>query len=103
MCYNIVELQLCFVHVQVKKMALQMKPYRFQEAPRETSKTRKVMGWCTAQHKLLLFCVKTTMKESCNFELACLKKKKKKKKETKTLWLSSDFLVWYFCDAFSCH
>jgi len=39
------------------------------------------MGWCTAQWtqwKMLQFCVKTTVKESCKFELACLKKKKKK-------------------------
>jgi len=28
------------------------------------------MGWCTAQYKLLLFCVKTIVKESHNFELA---------------------------------
>jgi len=37
----------------------------------------KAMGWCTAQFKMLLFCVKTTMKESCNFELALLNKNKK--------------------------
>ena len=39
------------------------------------------MGWCTAQCKMLLFCAKTIVKESRNFELARLKKKKKKKKE----------------------
>jgi len=36
------------------------------------------MGWCTAQWKMLLFCAKTIVKESCKFELARLKKKKKK-------------------------
>ena len=39
------------------------------------------MGWCTAQWKMLLFCVKNIVKESHKFELAHLKKKKKKKKE----------------------
>ena len=33
----------------------------------------KAMGWCTAQCKMLLFCVKTIVKESCNFELGRLK------------------------------
>jgi len=42
---------------------------------------KKAMGWCTAQWKMLLFCVKTIMKESHKFELACLKKKKKKKEK----------------------
>ena len=36
------------------------------------------MGWCTAWCKILLFCVKTIMKESHNFELARLKKKERK-------------------------
>jgi len=60
------------------------------------------MGWCTAQWKMLLFCVKTIVKESRKFELACLKKKKKKKKKKKekTFWPSGDFLVRYFRDAF---
>jgi len=35
----------------------------------------KVMGWCTAQCKMLLFCTKAIVKESCTFELADLKKK----------------------------
>ena len=30
---------------------------------------------------MLLFCAKTIVKESHNFELACLKKKKKRKKK----------------------
>ena len=59
----------------------------------------KVMGWCTAQCKMLLFCAKTVVKESRNFELAHLKKKKKK--ERKTFWLSSNFLVQYFHNAFT--
>ena len=38
----------------------------------------KAMGWCTAQCKMLLFCVKTVMKASPwhSFELACLKNTK---------------------------
>ena len=52
----------------------------------------KAMGWCIAQ-----FFAKTIMKESSNFELACLKKKKKKKK---TFLPSGSFLVRYFRDAF---
>jgi len=44
---------------------------------------KKAMGWCTALWKMLLFCVKTIMKESCKFELAHLKKKKKKKERKK--------------------
>ena len=52
------------------------------------------MGWCTAQCKMLLFCAKTIVKESRNFELARLKKKKKKKKEKHfgrlaTFWFST--------------
>ena len=42
---------------------------------------KKAMGWCTAQWKMLLFCVKTIVKESHKFELARLKKKKKKKEK----------------------
>ena len=37
---------------------------------------KKVMGWCTAQWKMLLFCAKTIVKESRKFELAHLKKMK---------------------------
>jgi len=37
------------------------------------------MGWCSAQWKMLVFCAKTIVKESCTFELACLKKKKEEK------------------------
>jgi len=40
-----------------------------------------VMGWCTTQCKMLLFCVKTIVKESHNFELAHLKKKRRRNKE----------------------
>jgi len=36
----------------------------------------QIWGWCTAQWKMLLFCVKTSVKESRKFEIACLKKKK---------------------------
>jgi len=48
---------------------------------------------------MLLFCAKTIVKESHNFELARLKKKKKKKKK-KTFWLSGNFLVQFFRNAF---
>jgi len=44
---------------------------------------------------MLLFCAKTIMKESREFELACLKKKEKHE-----FGLSGDFLVRYFRDAF---
>jgi len=42
---------------------------------------------------MLLFCAKTIVKESCNFELARLKKKKK---EGKTIWQSGKFWVGTF-------
>jgi len=51
---------------------------------------------------MLLFCAKTTVKESRKFELTRLKKKKKKtekKKKEKHFWLSGDFLVRCFRDA----
>jgi len=35
---------------------------------------KKAMGWCTAQWKMLLSCVKTIVKESRKFELARLKR-----------------------------
>jgi len=60
---------------------------------------KKVMGWCTAQWKMLLFCANTIVKESHKFELARLKKKKKKKKKILAVWwlsgsvLSRCFLV----------
>jgi len=38
------------------------------------------MGWYTAQWKML-FCAKTSMKESGKFELTHLKKKKKNEKK----------------------
>ena len=62
----------------------------------------KVMGCCTAQCEMLLFCLKTIIKESPCFELAHLKKKVKKK-ERKAFWQSDDFMVQYFCDAFLCY
>jgi len=40
---------------------------------------KKAMGWCAAQWKMLLICVKTIVKESREFELARLKMKKKEK------------------------
>ena len=50
---------------------------------------------------MLLFCVKTVVKESFNFEMANLKKKMKKK-ERKTFLPSGNFLVRYFCDSLFC-
>jgi len=44
------------------------------------------MCWCTAQCKMLPFCVETITKESCNFVLAHLKKKKKKKERFHHSW-----------------
>jgi len=41
------------------------------------------MCWCIAQCKMLLFCAKTIVKESREFELARLTKKKKKRKKKK--------------------
>ena len=55
---------------------------------------KKVMDWCTAQWKKLLFCVKTIVKESRKFELACLKKKKKK--ILAVWWLSGSVLSRWF-------
>jgi len=61
----------------------------------------KVMGWCTARCKMLPFCAKTIMKESCNFELARLKKKKKKERKTFLAVWQLFGLVLSQC--FSCH
>ena len=54
---------------------------------------KKVMGWCTAQCKMLLFCAKTIVKESCKFEQARLKKKKKKEKHFGSLATSGSVLM----------
>jgi len=43
---------------------------------------------------MLLFCAKTIVKESCEFE-------RPSEEEERTFWPSGDFLVWYFRDAFS--
>ena len=50
-------------------------------ALRDFKPGKKAMGWCTAQWKTVLFCAKTTVKESRKFELARLKKKKNKTEE----------------------
>ena len=47
------------------------------------------MGWCTAQWKMLLFCVKTIVKESRKFELARLKKKEKHFGRLVTFWFGT--------------
>ena len=70
-------------------MASQRKPQFFSERfelPRVTSNLEKTMGWCSAQWKILLFCVKTIMKESRKFELARVKEKKKKEKHFDCFW-----------------
>jgi len=57
---------------------------------------KKAMGWCTTHWKLLLFCAKTIVKESCKFELARLKKKKKKEKHfgrLATFWFSAFMML----------
>jgi len=46
---------------------------------------------------MLLFCAKTIMKESRQFELACLKEKKKKEKHMP----SGDFLVTFWFGTFA--
>jgi len=55
------------------------------------------MGWCAAQWKMLLFFAKTIVKESCKFELA------RRRRRRRRFWLSGDFLVRYFRDAFKLH
>ena len=42
------------------------------------------MGWCTAQYKMLLFCVNP---ESYNFELVCLNKKNKIRRKGRKITL----------------
>ena len=47
----------------------------------------KAMGWYTTQWKMLLFCAKTIVKESHNFELAQPKKMKKMKMKMKMMMM----------------
>ena len=47
----------------------------------------KAMGWCIAQCKMLLFCVKPIVKESCNFELHIPSEEEEKRK--KTFWFGT--------------
>jgi len=58
---------------------------------------KNAMGWCTAQWKILLFCVKTIVKKSIKFELPRLKKKKKKKEKhfscLVTFWFAGTFAM----------
>jgi len=58
------------------------------EAPCETS---KLLGWSTAQCKILLFHVKTINMES-HFWTSL--------SEEENILAIGNFLVWYFCDAF---
>ena len=60
---------------------------------------KRAMGWYTAQCKMP-FCAKTVVKESCSFELACLKKMKKKKEERKfghlaTFWFGTFMMLFH--------
>ena len=58
----------------------------------------KAMGWCTALCKMLLFSVKTILKESHSFELARLKKKKKERKLIgclATLWFGTFMMLFH--------
>ena len=71
---------------------------------------KKVMGWCTAQWKMLLFCAKTIVKESHKFELAGLKKKKKKKKKKEkhfgrptTFWFGTFAILFSTTGCVVCH
>jgi len=50
----------------------------------------KAMGWCT--DKMLLFCAKTIVKGSHNFQLARLKKKRKKENVLAVWQLSGSVL-----------
>jgi len=64
------------------------------------------MGWCTAQCKMLLFCVKTIVKDSRNFELARLKKKKKKEKHfghLVTFWFITFLMLFRATGNVICH
>ena len=66
------------------------------------------MGWYTAQCKMLLFCVKTVVKVSHNFDLACLKNKKKRKKEKHfghlvTFWFGTFAMLFRATGHVFCH
>ena len=68
----------------------------------------KAMGWYTAQCKMLLFCVKTVVKVSHNFDLACLKNKKKRKKEKHfghlvTFWFGTFAMLFRATGHVFCH
>jgi len=52
------------------------------------------MGCCTAQCKMLLFCVKTIVKESHSFELAHLKKKEEE--NILVIWRLSGIFTMFF-------
>jgi len=64
---------------------------------------KKVMGWCTAQWKMLLFCMKTIVKESRKLELARLKKKKKEKHlavwRLSSSWCFLSATAWVCCSS----
>ena len=74
------------------------------ELPRKTSNLQKAIGWCTAQWKMLLFCVKTIVKESRKFELARLKKKKEKHfGRLVTFWFGTFAMLFSTTGCVVCH
>jgi len=60
----------------IKQFSIQLHPVHTYL---QCGKYEKVMGWCTAQCKMLLFCMKTIVKAAA---------------------ASGNFLTWYFHDAF---
>jgi len=84
--------------VQMKKTASQMKPYSSSVTGLKClvrlQCCEKVLHLCTSQCKLMLFCVKTTVKESRNFQLAVWRRGKKQRKIFGCLanfWFSSSW------------
>ena len=81
--------------VQMKKNGVAKEAIHLQRAVQTASwdfkPGKKVMGWCTAQWKILLFCVKTIVK--------VMQISSEEEEERKTFWPSGNFLVRYFCDA----
>ena len=62
---------------------------------------KKVMGWCTAQWKMLLFCAKTIVNVTQIWTSPSEEEEEEEEEEErKTFWPSGDFLVWYFHNAF---
>jgi len=63
------------MHTREEKMASQRKPSSSVSGSNRLVRLqtwKKGISWCTAQWKMLLFCMKTIVKESRKLELACL-------------------------------